>query len=83
MTPEQCLEARRLLGWSRYRLEAFSELPDGFVRIYESTGRTSAGPAQSGAERVAAVRRVLEAAGVEFVNENDDGTGVQLRHSEQ
>ena len=27
MTPEQCMEARRLLGWSRERLEAFSELP--------------------------------------------------------
>lgn len=77
MTPEQCLEARRLLGWSRYRLEAFSELPDGFVRIYEGTGRTSAGRAQSGAERVAAVRHVLEAAGVMFTNGEEPG--VKLR----
>ena len=80
MTPEQCMEARRLLGWSRERLEGFSELPQSFVRIYEKTGWASAGPAQSGAARVAAVRHVLEAAGVMFAT--GDGPGVKLRKPE-
>ena len=80
MTPKQCIEARRLLGWSRYRLEAFSELPEGFVRIYENTGRMSAGRAQSGAERVAVARQVFEAAGVEFASGEEPG--VKLRKPE-
>ena len=73
MTPEQCLKARRLLGWSRDRLEGLSGLPQSFVRIFESTGWASAGPSQSGAERVAAARNVLEEAGVEFANEDEHG----------
>ena len=80
MTPEQCLEARRLLGWSRERLEGLSELPQSFVRIYEKTGWASAGPAQSGAERVAAVRRVLEGAGADFTSGSE--TGVKLRRAD-
>jgi hypothetical protein len=30
-----------------------------------------------------AVRRVLEAAGVEFIDENGGGSGVRLRHHQQ
>jgi hypothetical protein len=30
-----------------------------------------------------AVRRVLEAAGVEFIDENGGGSGVRLRHRQQ
>ena len=80
MTPEQCREARRLLGWSRYRLEGVSGLPESFIRVYEKTWWAGAGPEQSGAKRVAAVRRVLEAAGVTFTN--GDETGVKLRKAE-
>ena len=44
---------------SRYRLEAFSELPEDFVRIYEKPGRTSAGRVQSNAERVVVAARAM------------------------
>ena len=81
MTPEQCVQARRLLGWSRYRLAGMSGVPESFVQIYENTGRASPGRTQSAAERVAASRHVLEAAGVEFVEENGGGSGARLRRS--
>ena len=77
MTPGQCAAARALLGWSRYRLEALSGLPESFVRIYEKTGWAGAGRAQSGTERVAAARRALEAGGVTFTD--GDEPGVKLR----
>jgi hypothetical protein len=39
----------------------------------------NAGPASGHANNVDAVRRALEAAGVEFIAENGGGAGVRLR----
>lgn len=78
MTPEECLEARELLGWSRDRLGAVSGTSADFVRGYESLGRArnaSGGP--RGAQQLQAVLAALEAAGVEFTN--GDAPGVRLR----
>ena len=80
MTPGQCSAARALLGWSRYRLEGMSELREGFIRVYETSGRASAGYTESGAERIAAAREAFEAAGIEFAT--GDGDGVTLRKFE-
>ena len=77
LTPELCLQARRLLGWSHYRLAGLAGLPESFVQVFERTGRAGVGRTQSSAERLAAARHVLEAAGVVFAT--GDGPGVQLR----
>ena len=83
MTPEQCREARKLLGWSRERLGAMSSTSAHFVRYYEEFGRAMrAQSAESpGSDRLGAVRATLEAAGVEFTN--GDAPGVRLRKEER
>jgi ribosome-binding protein aMBF1 (putative translation factor) len=76
MTPEQCRQARDLLGWKTQRLAGHSSTSDASVRKYE---------ARRGALRpstVAAFRAALEAAGVEFIPESGDRAGVRLRKVE-
>jgi hypothetical protein len=67
MTPDQCRNARRLLGWSRGRLGRASRTPDQFIAAYEHTGRIAV-PKRggSGAARIARMRVTLEEAGVTF-----------------
>lgn len=65
ITPSQVREARALLGWSRDRLAALSEISVGCMEKFERERRT---PEPSTLE---AIRAALEAAGVEFTN---DGT---------
>jgi len=78
VTPEQCREGRKLLGWSRERLGAMSGTSAHFVRYYEEFGRAMAqGGGVSGSDRLGAVRAALEAAGVEFTD--GDAPGVTLR----
>ena len=53
-----------------------------FVQGYENLGRaTNAQSGPPGADRLQAVRAALEAAGVEFAN--DDAPGVRLRRETQ
>jgi transcriptional regulator with XRE-family HTH domain len=77
--PEQCRDARKLLGWSRERLGAVSGTSAHFVRYYEEFGRAIAdrGGESPSSDRLRAVRVVLEGAGVVFFN--GDEPGVQLR----
>jgi hypothetical protein len=72
ITPNQCREARRLLGWSRHRLTALCEVSVYFIASFERGKEVSQG-------KVDAIRAALEAAGVEFIEQNGGGPGVQLR----
>ena len=67
--------ARALLRWSAEDLARASTLGVTTIRRAElAEGETSMTTAND-----SAVRRTLEAAGVEFIDENGGGTGVRLR----
>ena len=67
---EKCLEARRLLGWTRDRLAIRARLNVSTLMRFElAIGHTQA-------SNVASARAALEAAGVEF--SNDGPAGVRL-----
>jgi hypothetical protein len=73
MTPEQCCQARALLGWRPQRLGVRPSTCAATVRRFER------GDAQRHSAKVEAIRVALEAAGVEFIAENGGGAGVRLR----
>ncbi len=76
ITPDQCLEARELLGWSRVRLGSRCDLSHTSLRRFEL------GVWFPKSERLAAVQHAFEAAGVIFVEENGEEPGVRLRKQE-
>ena len=79
MTPDQCKDARRLLRWSRQRLSHESTTSIAFIAAYEIAGRIMVPRGRdAGRDRLAKMRAALEAAGVQFVDENDGGPGVRL-----
>ncbi len=71
MTPEQCREARELLGWHRLRLSLQAGLSRQAVLDFETRRWNSR------STTVTAIRAALEAAGVEFTN--SEAPGVRLR----
>ena len=73
ITPDQCREARTLLGWPRDRLAERSGVP------FASLGKFERGATPLHAEAHAAIRDALEAAGVEFIPENGGGRSMRLR----
>lgn len=73
MTPEQCREARRLLGWHQQRLA----IQAGSCLI--SVAGFEAGTRATREVTIKAFQSALEAAGVEFMAENGGGAGVRLR----
>ncbi|MGY8685010.1 helix-turn-helix domain-containing protein [Bradyrhizobium sp. UFLA05-153] len=73
ITPEQCRAARGLLDWSQQRLA--DEAQVGIVTVRQ----LEAGFNQPRRATLIVVRRTLEAAGVEFIDENGGGVGVRLR----
>jgi ribosome-binding protein aMBF1 (putative translation factor) len=76
LTSAQIRAARALLRWSAEDLARESALGVTTIRRAELTEReTSMTTANN-----LAVRRALEAAGVEFIDENGGGAGVRLRH---
>ena len=78
MTPDQAKAARNLLGWSRDRLGAMSGATADTISNYERYGHLTWGAnGLSGADQLATIRAALEAAGVEFTE--DDAPGVRLR----
>ncbi len=80
MTPDQVTAARNLLGWTRGRLAAMSDTTTKTVLRYEREGHlTRAADGTSGADRLAAIRAALEAAGIEFIEENGGAPGVRLQ----
>ena len=71
----QIAAGRTLVGLSQETLAAAARISVPTLRRMEA----SAGPATGMANNVSAVRRALEAAGVEFIPENGSGVGVRLR----
>ena len=77
LTSAQIRAARSLIRWSAEDLAARSSLSVATIRRAELTdAETSMTTAND-----LAVRRALEAAGVEFIDENGGGPGVRLRKS--
>jgi transcriptional regulator with XRE-family HTH domain len=70
MTPDQSRAARGLLDWSQAQLAARSNLSESTVRDFEKGRRVPS------INNLAAIRRALEAAGVEFID--GDQPGVRL-----
>lgn len=77
ITAGQVRAARALLGISGEKLAEQSGVSLVAIRRAE-TGKGLAGMMRANAE---AIRRVLEGAGVEFIEENGGGAGVRLRKS--
>ena len=77
LTSAQIRAARSLIRWSAEDLAARSSLSVATIRRAELTDAETSMTAAN--DR--AVRRALEAAGVEFIDENGGGPGVRLRKS--
>jgi transcriptional regulator with XRE-family HTH domain len=73
ITPGQCKAARELLGWTVLDLGYRARISDSTVMRFEAA-RLPIRP-----EKAQAMRTVLEAAGVIFVEENGEGPGVRLK----
>jgi transcriptional regulator with XRE-family HTH domain len=73
ITSEQCRAARALLGWSQQQLADKAGV--GIVTIHQLEAGTSQPRRATGD----VVLRALEAAGVEFIDENGGGPGVRLK----
>ena len=73
LEPSQSRAGRALVEWSQAELAARSHLGVSTIRNFEA-GRTV--PTHN---NLAAIRRALEEAGVEFIPENGGGVGVRLR----
>ena len=76
MTIEQLRAARGLLGWSQSELAAQAGLSLPTVKRLEA----EFGPRVSNEAR-GTLQRAIEAAGVDFIDENGGGPGVRLRKS--
>ena len=76
MIAAQCRAARSLLNWSQDQLAAASRVSVTTLRNFE---RGATAPVTN---NLAAIRAALEAAGVEFIEQNGGGPGVRLRKSD-
>ena len=75
ITSAQVRAARAILRWTALDLAHASELGVATIRRAEVVD----GELQMTDANAAAVRRALEAAGIEFIDENGGGAGVRLR----
>lgn len=75
LSADQIRAARALIGMSQSKLGEAAGLSSMTVKRAEGSGS----PAPS-TEAIAAIRRALEAAGVQFIDENGGGAGVRRRH---
>jgi transcriptional regulator with XRE-family HTH domain len=73
ITPAQCRAARGLIGWSQQDLAEKSGV--GIVTIHQ----LEAGVGQPRRATLDVVKRALEGAGVEFIDENGGGPGLRLK----
>ena len=73
MTPSQCRAARALIEFSQTDLATKAKVGESTVRNFE------AGRSVTMTNNLEAIQRALEAAGVEFIDENGGGAGVRLR----
>ena len=72
----QVKAARALLAWSQHDLAGASGISYPTIARLEKKD----GPLGGRETTIAAIRSALEAAGVEFIEENGGGAGVRLRH---
>ena len=72
MTPAQCRAARGLLDWTQQRLAVAAGVAVSTVASFERSWKVVT------PETIQAMQRVLEAAGVEFIDENGSGAGVKF-----
>jgi transcriptional regulator with XRE-family HTH domain len=77
VTAAQCRAARGLLDWSQQDLADRAGV--GIVTVRQLEG----GATQPRRATLDVIRRALEAAGVEFIEENGGGPGVRLRKRQQ
>lgn len=75
ISPAQCRAARSLLSWRQDELEASSGVTKKTIADFERGART---PREA---TLTAIRLALEAAGIEFIDENGGGPGVRMRSS--
>jgi predicted transcriptional regulator len=73
ITPAQCRAARALLDWTQQDLATAAGVGKVTVRQFELG---SVEPRQA---TLTVMKMALEAAGVEFIDENGGGAGVRLR----
>lgn len=74
MSGNQIRAARALLGWTQAELGTAAGLSVPTIKRSEGQSKASASD-----DAIAAIRAVLEAAGVQFIEENGGGAGVRLR----
>ena len=77
ITSAQCRAARGLLDWTQQELADRARV--GIVTVRQ----VEAGLTEPRRATLEVVRRALEGAGVEFINENGGGPGVRLRKRER
>lgn len=75
ITAAQCRAARGLLGWSQEHLASVAHVGRNTVVDFEKERRT---PRYN---NIAAMKAVMEDAGVEFIETNGGGPGVRLREN--
>ncbi len=73
LTPEQCRGARAMLGWSRELLASSAQVAHRTVVDFERGARRPLN------RTLRDIRMALEAAGIIFIDEDDEGPGVRLR----
>ena len=71
----QLKAARALVGWSQERLAEVAEVSIPTIKRLEAQEGPLGGRSETGRK----IRLALEAAGIEFIDENGGGPGVRLR----
>jgi transcriptional regulator with XRE-family HTH domain len=77
ITPAQCRAARGLLDWTQQDLADKARVGIVTLRQFES------GASEPRRATVEVITRALEAAGVEFIDENGGGPGLRLRKAHE
>jgi transcriptional regulator with XRE-family HTH domain len=72
ITPSQCRAARGLLDWTQQELADAAHIGVATIRLFEGEG------AEPRHATLAVLRRALELAGIEFIEENGGGPGLRL-----
>lgn len=75
ITPAQCRGARGLLGLTQPELSSKADLGLSTIVDFEKSRR------QVSLHAILTIRKALESAGVEFIDENGGGPGVRLRNN--
>jgi transcriptional regulator with XRE-family HTH domain len=75
----QIKAARALLDWSQEQLAAEAEVSIPTIKRLEAQDGPLGGRSETGGK----IRLALEAAGIEFIDENGGGPGVRLRKRQQ